>query len=36
MENSNRDDTTKMAGEISALCDSQSFTNFDLLDELHP
>ena len=36
MENSNRDDTTKMAGEISALCDSQTFTNFDLVDELHP
>ena len=36
MDNSNREDTSKMAGEISALCDSQSFTNFDLLDELHP
>src|SRR5215471_20461510 len=36
MENSNRDDTTKMAGEISALCQDQTFQNFDLLDEINP
>ena len=36
MENSNRDDTTKMAGRIAALCQDQTFRNFDLLDEINP
>lgn len=36
MENSNRDDTTKMAGRIAELCDDQTFRNFDLLDEINP
>jgi len=36
MENSNRDDTTKMAGRIAALCQDQTFQNFDLLDEINP
>ena len=36
MENSSREDTTKMAGEIAALCDDQTFRNFDLLDEINP
>jgi hypothetical protein len=36
MENSSRDDTTEMAGKIAALCDDQTFRNFDLLDEIVP
>jgi len=36
MENSNRDDTTKMAGRLAALCQDQTFRNFDLLDEINP
>ena len=36
MENSRRDDTTKMAAEIAALCDDQTFRNFDVLDEINP
>jgi len=36
MENSNRDDTTKMAGRLAALCEDQTFRNFDLLDEINP
>jgi hypothetical protein len=36
MENSDRDDTTEMAQEIAALCDEQTFRNFDILDEVVP
>jgi hypothetical protein len=36
MENSNRDDTTEMAQRIAALCDDQTFRNFDVLDEMRP
>ena len=36
MENSERDDTTQMAQQIAALCDEQSFRNFDVLDEVVP
>jgi hypothetical protein len=35
-ENSNRDDTTQMAQQIAALCDDQTFRNFDVLDEVVP
>jgi hypothetical protein len=33
MENSNRADTTEMAQRIAALCDEQTFHNFDLIEE---
>jgi hypothetical protein len=36
MENSNRDDTTEMAGQIAKLCNDQTFRNFDVLDEINP
>ena len=36
MENSRRDDTTEMAQQIAALCDDQTFRNFDILDEVIP
>jgi hypothetical protein len=36
MQNSERPDTTEMAGRISALCDDQSFRNFDVLRQLNP
>ena len=36
MENSRRDDTTEMAQQIAALCDDQTFRNFDIVDEVIP
>jgi hypothetical protein len=36
MANSNRDDTTEMAQRIAALCDDQTFRNFDVLEEMSP
>ena len=36
MENSTQDDTSQMAQQIAALCDEQSFRNFDVLDEVVP
>jgi hypothetical protein len=36
MENSNREDTSQMAQRISALCDEQTFHNFDVIDEITP
>src|SRR6266567_9636089 len=36
MENSERDDTTQMAQQIAALCDEQTFRNFEVLDEVIP
>src|SRR5262245_9893488 len=36
MENSNRPDTTEMAGRIAALCDEQLFRNMDVIEEIRP
>jgi hypothetical protein len=36
MENSGREDTTEMAERLAALCDSQSFHNFDVIGEITP
>jgi hypothetical protein len=36
MENSGRDDTTKMAERMAALCADQNFRNFDVINEVHP
>jgi hypothetical protein len=36
MENSERPDTTEMAGRIAALCDGQVFHNFDVIGEITP
>jgi len=36
MENSGREDTTKMAERMAALCDDRNFRNFDVINEVHP
>jgi hypothetical protein len=36
MENSERPDTSEMAGRIAALCDTVRFYNLDVLDEITP
>jgi hypothetical protein len=36
MENSGREDTTALAGRIAALCDTQSFHDFDVIGEITP
>ena len=36
MENSSREDTTKMAERMAALCEDRNFRNFDVINEVHP
>ena len=36
MENSGREDTTKMAERMAALCDERTFRNFDVIQEINP